>query len=104
MRVAFSPAAEHDLGGLFSYIKHNLKNEVAARNTATKILKRAQTLADFPEMGANLTTIDPRLDGYRYLVAGNYLIVYKVTPREVQIVRILYARSDYVQLLRADKS
>lgn len=100
MKVVFWHAAEHDLNNLFAYIKNELKNEVAARNIATKILQRAQMLTNFPELGANLANVDPKLDGYRYLLVDNYLVIYKVTDEEVCIVRILYARSDYVQLLR----
>ncbi|HTE21788.1 MAG TPA: type II toxin-antitoxin system RelE/ParE family toxin [Candidatus Limnocylindria bacterium] len=100
MKVTFLHAAEHDLGSLFSYIKDKLQNEIAARNVATKLLQRTQMLANFPELGVNLTSIDPRLVGYRYLLVDNYLVIYKITDEEVCIVRILYARSDYVQLLQ----
>lgn len=100
MKVVFLPAAEHDLGNLFSYIKDELHNEIAARNIATKILGRAQSLARFPEIGASLGNIDRKLDGYRYLLVDNYIIIYKLKPTEVCVVRILYARSDYVQLLQ----
>ena len=100
MKVVFTSAAEHDLGSLFLYIKDELHNEVAARNIATKILQRAQGLASFPEKGASLRNIDPQLNGYRYLLVDNYLVIYRVTNEEVRVVRILYARSDYVQLLQ----
>ena len=99
MKVVFLAAAEQDLGSLFTYIKDELHNEIAARNIATKILQRAQSLAAFPEMGAQLGSIDHRLEGYRYLLIDNYLLIYRVTD-EVGLVRILYARSDYVQLLQ----
>lgn len=99
MKVVLLPAAEHDLGSLFLYIKEELHNEIAARNLATKILQRAQSLTSFPEMGADLGNIDHKLSGYRYLVIDNYILIYKVTD-EVRIIRILYARSDYVQLLQ----
>lgn len=100
MKVMFLHAAEHDLGGLFSYIKDELQNPIAARNIATKILQRTQALANFPELGANLANVDPKFDGYRYLLVDNYLVIYRVTDKEVCVVRILYARSDYVQLLQ----
>lgn len=99
MKVVLLPAAENDLGSLFLYIKEELHNEIAARNIATKILQRAQSLASFPEMGANLGDIDRKLDNYRYLLVDNYILIYKVAD-EVYIIRILYARSDYVQLLQ----
>lgn len=99
MKVVFSVAAEQDLDSLYSYISNELQNPIAARNLATKLLRRAQSLAAFPEMGAGLGSIDRRLDGYRYLLVDSYLVIYKVADR-VSVVRILYARSDYVQMLQ----
>jgi plasmid stabilization system protein ParE len=100
MRVVFLPAAERDLGDLFLYIQDKLQNPIAARNIARKILQRTQMLTNFPELGSNLVNIDLGLDGYRYLLIDSYLVTYNVTDEEVCIVRILYARSDYVQLLQ----
>lgn len=100
MKVVFLPAAEHDLAEMHAYVKDDLQNPIAARNITAKILYRAQSLAAFPEMGASLEAVDRRLDKYRYLLVGNYLIIYKADILRVSIVRILYARSDYVQLLQ----
>lgn len=99
MRVVFSAAAEQDLDGLYSYISNELQNPIAARNLATKLLRRTQSLATFPEMGPGLENIDRRLGDYRYLLVDNYLVIYKVTD-QASVVRILYARSDYVQVLQ----
>lgn len=100
MNVKFLPAAEQDLGDIFLYITDNLKNPIAARNITTKILQRTQALENFPEIGVELSIIDPRFSNYHYLVVDNYLVIYNVADAEVRIVRILYARSDYMQLLR----
>ncbi len=100
MKVVFSALAEEDLDGLSSYISGDLNNPIAARNIVDKILRLAQRLSDFPELGANLKTIDIKLSGYRYLIAENYLIIYKLVDHEVYVLRILYARSDYVKLLQ----
>jgi toxin ParE1/3/4 len=99
LKVVFSPAAEHDLGGLFVYISNDLQNPIAAENIVKKILNLSQKLASFPDLGASLESIDARIADYRYLIADNYLVIYKTTGPEVHIVRILYARSDYVHLL-----
>ncbi len=98
MKIVFSLVAEQDLGDLFRYITSELQNSIAARNITTKILQRTQSLANFPEMGAGLEANDNRLSGYRYLLVDNYLIIYKLTD-QVNVIRILYARSDYVQFL-----
>jgi toxin ParE1/3/4 len=99
MKVIFLPVAQQDLAGLLSYIRNELQNSAAADNIAAKMLRRIQSLGSFPEMGASLENIDSQLSTYRYLVVDNYLIVYNVA-NQVKIVRILYARSDYLQLLR----
>lgn len=100
MRIVFLPAADSDLVGIFSYINDKLQNPIAARNITTKILQRIKMLASFSEMGANLASIDRRFKGYRYLLVDSYLVIYRATDEEVSIVRILYARSDYIQLLQ----
>ncbi len=99
MKVVFLPAAQQDLAELMSYIHNELQNPTAATNITAKILRRSQSLGDFPELGASLERVDSQLSGYHYLVVDNYLIIYK-TGSQVSVVRILYARSDYMQLLQ----
>jgi plasmid stabilization system protein ParE len=100
MRVIFSTKAGQDLAGVFGYISGSLHNNIAAHNIVEKILHLTQKLSAFPEMGSSLKIVNIKLERYRYLIADNYLLVYRVTDEEVLIVRILYAKSDYVQLLQ----
>ena len=100
MRVIFSAKADQDLASLFEYIKSSLQNSIAAHNIVSKVLHLSQKLSDFPEMGASLRAIDTRLGECRYLITDNYLLIYKVVDEEVIVVRILYAKSNYVQLLQ----
>ena len=100
MKVIFSVRADQDLASLFDYINDNLRNSTAAHTIVEKIIHLSQKLSDFPELGSSLKSVDSRLDGYRYLIADNYLLVYKVMDEEVVVVRILFAKSDYVQLIQ----
>jgi plasmid stabilization system protein ParE len=93
-------AAEQDIEKLFLYIKEDLANPIAAQNIAQKILRRIQQLTNFPELGASMTTIDTRLENYRYLIVDNYLVVYRYDRDALYVVRVLYARSDYVCMLQ----
>ncbi len=93
MKVTFSAKAEEDLAKIFQYINDDLHNPIAAQNIVEKIIRLSQKLSIFPELGASLKTIDPTLDNYHHLIVDNYLIIYKVTDREVAILRIIYARS-----------
>jgi toxin ParE1/3/4 len=100
MNVVILASAKRDLDALFTYIQDDLHNEIAARNTVAKILRRIQPLASFPEIGSSLAGVNQILAGYRYLIADNYLIIYKIVGTEIHIVHIPYARSNYTQLLQ----
>ena len=99
MNVVFLPAARQDLLKISEYISKELQNPIAANNIVKKILSLSDKLMNFPEIGASLETLDARINNYRYLVARNYLIIYRITSSEIQITRLLYARSNYVELL-----
>ena len=64
-----------------------------------KIMKRIRQLADFPEIGAPLSSIISLEVPYRFLVCGNYTAFYKVEGDEVHIIRVLYGRRNFMQIL-----
>jgi toxin ParE1/3/4 len=99
MNVVVLPEARRDLLKISEYISKDLQNPIAANNIIRKILSLSDKLMSFPELGTSLEAFDTRIENYRYLVAGNYLIVYRTTSSEIQITRLLYARSNYVELL-----
>lgn len=100
MKLRLLHAAEQDIEKLFLYIQDDLANSIAAQNIAQKILQRMQQLTNFPELGESMTAIDTRLENYRYLIVDNYLIVYRYNRDAIYVVRVLYARSDYVRILQ----
>ena len=59
-------------------------------------------LADFPLIGAPLSSIYEIDSDYRFLVCGNYLAFYRPQESEVLIDRILYGRRDYLVILFGD--
>ena len=103
-KVSFSPEAVDDLKGIKQYIKDELCNEQAAKNTVAKILKKVKMLSDFPESGSSLSAIIGFDTDYRYLVCDNYIAFYRIENKNVLIVRILYGRRNYMQILFGDIS
>ena len=63
------------------------------------IMKRIRQLADFPEIGAPLSSIISLEVPYRFLVCGNYTAFYKVEGDEVHIIRVLLSRRNFMQIL-----
>ena len=103
-KVSFSPEAVDDLKEIKQYIKDELCNEQAAKNTVTKILKKIKLLSDFPESGSSLSAIIGFDTDYRYLVCDNYIAFYRIENKNVLIVRVLYGRRNYMQILFGDIS
>lgn len=97
--IQFSPQAISDLQEVKAYISEELCNEQAAINTIAKIMKRIRMLIDFPESGASLSSIIGFETDYRFLVCGNYTTFYRVEDTTVYIVRVLYGRRNFMQIL-----
>ncbi|MDR0957305.1 MAG: type II toxin-antitoxin system RelE/ParE family toxin [Candidatus Nomurabacteria bacterium] len=100
MIIKYSANAESHLNEIYQYILVKLVNEFAAVNTLTKILHKIQLLEQFPEIGAPLGDIDARFADFRFLVAGNYLVIYRIYADYVQIADIIYGKSDYLRFLK----
>lgn len=97
--IKFSPDAFNDLQQAKAYITENLCNETAAGNTISKIIKRIQTLSDFPKSGVPLSSVVRINTDYRFLVCGNYTVFYRYKEKTVYIVRVLYNRRDFMRIL-----
>lgn len=97
--IVFSPEAIKDLEETKSYITEELCNEQAATKMVSKILKDICILSKFPESGPLLSSIVNFDTNYRYLVCGNYVAFYRLEENEVRIVRILYGRRNFMQIL-----
>ena len=103
-KISFSPEAVDDLKEMKQYIKDELCNEQAAKNTVAKILKKIKLLSDFPESGSSLSAIIGFDTDYRYLICDNYIAFYRIENKNVLIVRVLYGRRNYMQILFGDIS
>lgn len=98
-KINFSPDAIADLKEIKAYIANDLCSEQSAVNTIESIVNRIRQLAEFPEIGAPLSSIVNLEVPYRFLVCGNYTAFYKVDGNEVLIIRILYHRRNFMQIL-----
>ncbi|EEG78904.1 type II toxin-antitoxin system RelE/ParE family toxin [Dethiobacter alkaliphilus] len=97
--LKISPEAKNDLAEIKKYISEELSSPQAAKGLVAKIMKRIRTLAEYPELGASLSTIIDMQTDYRFLVCANHLIFYKLENYTVFISRVLYAKRDYLRVL-----
>lgn len=93
-RVEISERALGDLGEIWGYIA--AENVEAAERYTSEIEKRFRMLAESPRIGRARDDIAP---GFRYLPFGNHLILYRVLPDGIGVVRVVHAARRLKDLL-----
>jgi toxin ParE1/3/4 len=93
-RLDYLPQADADLDGIYAWLAQD--DAAAAARIVKRIVARAQRLADYPESGRARPEIG---DGVRSLIAGKYLILYRIGPDSVDIVRVIHGAHDLAGLL-----
>ena len=101
--VRFTPQAVADLEEIKRYISDNLLNPQAAADLVAPVFDKIRTLVSMPQTGARLRTDVPLLKVYRFIQCKNYLVFYRIEGKRVSVIRILYAKRDYLGLLEPDK-
>lgn len=97
--IHYSMASRRDLDNIWDYIVAELQNRSAAEHVVNSILDAVDQLEAFAELGAPLSSITEVGADYRFLVSGNYMVFYRVRGNDVYIDRVLYGRSNYMNVL-----
>ncbi len=97
-KLILTAGAKLDLAEIKACITGRLKNASPALRIAASITKELHTLERFPQMG-RVIELEEIKAGYRALVCGNYLAVYRIAGDTVYVDRILYGRRDDMALL-----
>ena len=98
--VVIRPRAEGDLRSIWRFIAAD--NPVAATGVYQTLRRRIDSLSDIPRLGPRRDEIKP---GYRGLIDGAYLILYRLTPDHegpvdtVEIVRVIDGRRHLSRLV-----
>ena len=97
--IEYSKESKQDLIGIKQYIKYNLQEPEIAKKLISKIRTEINKLKDNPEI---YTIIDDdiikKLE-IRKLIVDNYIIFYRIKDNDIQIVRIMYGRRNWINLL-----
>jgi toxin ParE1/3/4 len=95
LKARILPAADRDIDGQIAYISR--ENPDAAGRYVEAVTAILEHIVRTPGMGAARDYRNPRLAGLRMIpVPGfdNFLVFYLVTPRTVDIVRVLHGARD----------
>lgn len=87
--VSWRVSAAEQFDALFDYVRS--RNAGAAERLFVDFTERIERLAEWPGIGR-----PGREPGTReFIVHPNYIVVYKVTRDEIDILRVLHARQRY---------
>jgi toxin ParE1/3/4 len=92
-KIVWTYPAKNDLQDIYDYIAEF--SEEAAFRVITGILDKAEVLkGGFPGIGQKEPLLSHKTDIYRYLVEGNYKIIYRVKRNRVIIDMVFDVRQN----------
>ena len=97
--IEYSMEAKQDLMDIKRYIKYNLQEPNTAQTLITKIKKEIDSLKDNPEMYSIIDDDIIKRFKIRKLVVDNYIVFYRINDKNIQIVRVMYGRRNWITLL-----
>lgn len=104
-KVQFSGESKNDFANIIKYIKYNLQETKAATKLSNKIKESIKLLSNNPKLYSIVDDEYIKKLGLRKLIVDNYLLFYKILEEEkiVQVVRIMYGRRNWIDILNKQK-
>jgi plasmid stabilization system protein ParE len=100
--VVVTPKADNDLGEIFEYIAVALRAPETAGKLVTRLYISMQALSTAPFRCPLAKDSYLAKQGFRMLIADNYIAFYVVEEKLSRVIihRVIYAKRDYLRLLK----
>ena len=85
LEVVWTDFAESKLVDVFNYYKHSVSLKVASQITQ-EIVRASLKLEKQPFIGAKEPLLETRVKEYRYLIHGNYKMIYFIQSDKNEVV------------------
>ncbi len=93
LTIFWTETARMQLQNIFNYHRNNVSLKVA-QNLRNQIYNRTNQLEMFPQSGPIEPLLYRRNIEYRYLVEGNYKIIYSIENQVVKIATVFDCRQN----------
>jgi len=97
MKLRITPIVAEDLKKIREYIAED--DEQMAIKTIQEIYSQIENIQMFPYIGADLSKRVSFRTNYKYVISGNYIVLYKVVNEYVEIYRVLNRYQDITKML-----
>ena len=98
-KIKIYPLAQQDMDEIFNYISNELNNPLAAIKLINDFEKAFEITLLFPMSWSLINNEYAKDQSLRKIIVNNYIAFYRIKDDEIQIVRVLYAMSNYQELL-----
>ena len=96
MKLRINPIVAEDLKNIREYIAED--NEEMAVKTIQEIYARIENIQQFPYMGSDLAKRVSFWTDYKYVICGNYVVLYKIGEEYVEIYRVVNRYQDITKI------
>ena len=97
LQLRITPVAINDMQTIREFIAED--NAVKAKETIERLFDKFELLIEFPDLGASLENRVSFKTEYRYIIEGNYIIVYRKNKMFLEIYRIMNRNQDFIKML-----
>ena len=97
--IEYSKESKQDLISIKQYIKYNLQEPKTAQKLILKIRNEINNLKHNPEIYPIIDDDLIKKIEIRKLIVNNYIVFYRIKKENIQIVRIMYGRRNWINLL-----
>jgi toxin ParE1/3/4 len=101
MTIKWSEKADADLKRIFKSFEYSY-NKSYAKDLVNELENRTLVLVQYPEIGQTEELLGFRNENFRYLVEGNYKIIYWIDEEVIRIVSVFDTRQNPEKLKNLD--
>jgi len=102
-KIRWTPFASKCLQEIHSYITSEAKSETPADKFILKLIERTDALKMYPYIGQGEPMLEAIGQSSRYLVEGNYKIIYQIEKDEVIITDVFHTKQNPIKLTKRGK-
>ena len=99
MKIIYKKAAIDDLLNIENYIINQFHSDQAAKKLKNNIVDTISLSKDNPYLGPKMSDRFNIDTSFRYLIVSKQLVFYNIKNDNIEIIRILDSRQDYLSLL-----
>ncbi|MBQ2836968.1 MAG: type II toxin-antitoxin system RelE/ParE family toxin [Peptococcaceae bacterium] len=96
LELRFTPIAVNDLQKIQQFIAED--SVAMAEKVIQEFFKQFEVLIDFPYMGNTLAKRVSFRTNYKYIVVGNYIVLYRVSENYLEIYRVINRYQDFTKI------